>query len=202
MKIEDLESLWHGQRPATVLRPDPAELSRRLEPEFRRRSRFFAYEFFSLGLGILVTPFLAVANYRYQPPLVPFLYWLHLALFFAVAFGFFAAAIRRLRRHRTLTQARADTVAAAAAKAVTSIEAEMWDYRTVGRLAVLWVGLTLLSIYVNNPVTVYGWERFLRPVAVLLAFSAVVGAISWRHYAVNLRPEHARRKRLAEELAA
>ncbi|HWA25575.1 MAG TPA: hypothetical protein VG734_07940 [Lacunisphaera sp.] len=202
MKIEALETLWHEQHPAGAFRPDPAELSRRLEPEFRRRGRFFVYEFFCLGLGLVVTPLLALVNYRYQPPLVPLLYWLHLTLFFVVASGLLASAIRRLRRHRALALGRTDTLAAAAAKAFASVETEMGDYRLVGRVAVLWCGVTLLSIYVNNPVSVYGWERFLRPVAVFLGLIAALGAIFWRHYAVNLRPEYARRKRLLEELGA
>jgi len=201
MNIANLEDLWAAQRPANdARRPDPAELSRRLAPELRRRSRLFGYEFFSLGLGLLLTPLLAVVNFLHQRPEYPVLYWINPALVVAVIILFLAGLIRRARRHRELAQTRSDTVAAFAAKALATIEAEGRDYRAAFKGFTVWFGLALLAIYVNHPVPVHGWQPLGVRVALLLGFFAVVGGVSLRHYRKNVLPEWARRKELLAQL--
>ena len=201
MNIESLETLWNTQRPTDARRPDPAELSRRRAPAFRRPRRFFGYELFCLGLGLVLTPLLAVVNYLHQQPENPVLYWLRVAVFVTVVMAVLVGAIRRLRRHRALAQARSDTVAAFAAKALANIEDEARDYRAAFRGLPLWLGLALLAIYVNHPVPTHGWEPLLLRLGMTLAFLAMVGAVYAWHYHKHLMPELARRKQLLEQLS-
>jgi MFS family permease len=202
MNTEDFDTLWNAQRPAAdTRRPEPAELARQIEPELRRRSRFLGYELFSLTLGLVLTPVLAVANARHLPPHNPLVYWLHVGLFVAAALFFLANAIRRLRRHRELTQTRADALTTAATRSLAAIEGEMRDYRLALQSLPVWLGLVLLSVYANQPVAQLGWAPLLVRMGAVLAFVAVIGAVCWRHYRKNLAPEHSRRKWLVEQLA-
>lgn len=201
MSFEELESLWGAQQPAATRPADLAALKRRLAPELRRRSRFLGYEIFCLGLGLVVTPPLAVVNYLHAPPALPVLYWFRVALFVAVALAFLLLALRRLRRHRTLVAAGAETLATFAAQSLAAVEGEMHDYRLGLRALPVALGLTLLSIYVNQPPAVVGWTPLLLRAAAVLAFVLVAGAVCWRHYRTNLAPEHARRKQVLAELS-
>lgn len=201
MSFEELESLWGAQQPAAASPADLAALKRRLAPELRRRSRFLGYEIFCLGLGLVVTPPLAIANYLHAPPALPVLYWLRVALFVAVVLAFLLLALRRLRRHRALVAAGAETLAAFAAQSLAAVEGEMHDYRLGLRALPVAFGLTLLSIYVNQPPAVVGWTPLLLRAAAVLAFVLVAGAVCWRHYRKNLVPEHARRRQVLAELS-
>jgi MFS family permease len=200
MSFEELESLWGAQPPAASRPADLAALKRRLAPELRRRGRFFGYELFCLGLGLVLTPLLAVVNYLHVPPAQPVLYWLRVALFVAVVLAFLVAAVRRLRRHRALAAAGTETLTAFAAQSLAAVESEMHDYRLALRGLPVWLGLALLSIYVNQPPAAVGWTPLLLRAASVLAVVLVVGAVCWRHYHQNLTPEHARRQQVLAEL--
>lgn len=201
MNLENLEDLWSAQRPASALQPPPGELNRLLAPELRRRSRIYGYEFFCIGLALVLTPLLAVVNYRYQRPEYPVLYWFNAALFVTVALVALAGLIQGLRRHRQLAQTRGESMAAFAAKALAAVEVEMRDYRRAFVWFVVWFGLAVLAIYVNHPVTTHGWVPLGQRVGGVLIFYAVIGAGYLRHYYKNLVPERARRRQLLRELS-
>lgn len=201
MNLENLEDLWTAQRPAATLQPPPAELGHLLAPELRRRSRIFGYEFFALGLGLVLTPLLAVVNYLYAAPANPVLYWFRAALYVVVVMLALAGLMRRFRRHRQLARTQGDTMAAFATKALTTIEAEIQDYRAAFAGAAVWFALAVLSVYVNHPVTTEGWTPFGQRVGMVVVFFAVLGAGYSRHYYKNLVPERARRKHLLSELS-
>lgn len=201
MSFDELETLWSAQQPAAPRSTDLAVLKQRLAPELRRRSRFFGYELFSLGFGLVATPLLAVVNYLHTPPVLPVLYWLRVALFIAVVLALLVAAVRRLRRHRALAAAGAETLTTFAAKSLAAVEEEMHDYRLGLRFLPASVGLLLLSIFVNQPPSVVGWTPLILRTGVALAFLAVIGVVCWRHYRQNLRPEHARRKQVLADLS-
>lgn len=190
-----------SQRPSHGCRVDPAELTRHLSREMRRRSRFFAYELFCLSLGLVLVPLLAVVNYIYQQPESPILYWFRACLTVALAMVFFIGVLRRLRRHRELTQTRTDTVAAFAAKALANIEAEARDYHAGLGVFGVWFGLAVLAIYVNHPILTHGWMPFGIRLAMVMVFMTIVGAVYVRHYYRNLMPELARRKQLFKQLS-
>lgn len=201
MNLENLEDLWGAQRPMAAAQPLPGELNRLLAPELRRRSRIYGYEFFCIGLALVLTPLLAVVNYRYQRPEYPVLYWFNAALFVIVALVALTGLIRGMRRHRQLAQTQGDSMAAFAAKALATVEAEMRDYRRAFVWFLIWFGLAVLAIYVNHPVTTHGWAPLGRRVIGVLIFYAVLGAVYVRHYYKNLRPERARRRQLLRELS-
>lgn len=201
MNFDELETLWNSPQPGAGRQPAPAGLAHALAPELRRRSRFISYELFCLTLGLVLTSLLAIVNALYRAPENPVFYWLRAAVFGGVVALFLVGAIRRLRRHRELAAAQADSIAAFAAKALASVDAEMRDYRTGAQAAALWIALTLLSIQANLPVETHGWGPFAARAASALAFYAVVAAVCWRHYRKNLEPERARRERLLAQLS-
>lgn len=201
MNFEALESLWDAQRPAPTRPADLAALKQRLAPELRRRRRFLGYEIFCLGFGLVFTPLLAVVNCLHAPPILPVIYWLRVVLFAAVVLALLIGAVRRLRRHRALVAAGTETLAAFAAQSLAAVESEMHDYRLGLRVLPVVLGLLLLSIFVNQPPAVVGWTPLLLRAAAVLAFLLVAGAVCWRHYDKNLKPEHARRKQMLAELS-
>jgi hypothetical protein len=201
MNFEELESLWGGQQPAPSPAADLTTLKARLAPELRRRSRFFGYELFCLGFGLVATPPLAVMNYLHTTPHQPVMYWLRVALFMAAILAGLVVALRRLRGHRALAAAGADSLTAFAAQSLAAVESEMRDYRLGLRFLPVALGLTLLSIFVNQPPAVVGWTPLLLRAAGVLAFVLIIGAVFWRHYAHNLVPERARRQRVLAELS-
>jgi len=201
MNFEELEKLWGNQQAPDPCHRNLAELKQRLRPELRRRSRFFAYEIFCLGFGLVVTPLLAIVNFRHTPPDNVAVYWLHVVLVVTVLLGFLAAAIRRLQRHRALAQADTDTLAAFATQSLANVEAEMKDYRA-GRWALaLWTGLALLSAWLNQPIAKVGWGPFAGRAGPVLLFGLLLSWLFTRHYRTNLAPERARRKKVHEQLS-
>lgn len=201
MSFEELESLWSAQRPAPARPADLATLKQRLGPELRRRRRFFGYELFCLSIGLVLTPLLAVVNARYAPPAQPMLYWLRVGLVVTALLAFLVATLRRRRRHLAMADAGMETLTAFATKSLALIESEMRDYQLGLRALPLWVGLLLLSIYVNQPPALVGWTPLLLRAGFSLAFVAAIGAVCWRHYHHELKPEHARRKHMLAELS-
>jgi hypothetical protein len=201
MNFNEIETLWDTQQPAAPRPTDLAALKQRLAPELRRRSRLFGYELFCLSLGLVLTPLLAFVNYLHAAPHVPVLYWLRVALFVTVMLAWLVLAVRRLRRHRALAAAGADTLATFAAQSLAAVESEMHDFRLGLRMLPIALGLTLLSIFVNQPPAVVGWTPLLLRAASVLGLLLITGAVLWRHYRKNLVPEQARRKQMLEQLS-
>ncbi len=201
MNFEELETLWGSQQPQDTRHTNLAALKQRLQPELKRRSRFFAYEFFVLGFALVVTPVLAVVNFRSARPDNVTLYWLHWTLVIAVVLGFLVAAVRRLRRHRALTRADTGTLAAVAAQSLANTEAEIRDNRTARWALVLWIGLAVFSVSLNQPVAKVGWTPLAGRALGLLLVGSLINWLLARHCRTRLEPERARRQQVLEQLS-
>jgi hypothetical protein len=201
MKVEDLERLWSEQQPVGPASVESIDLERGLARELRRRSRMFGYSYFFLALGLTVTPLLAIINFNYARPHNVFLFLLNVLLVVAVSMIVLIGTIRKHRRHRALARAKADSLSAFLAASVANLEAELQDFRVSGWCLTMGMGISLLAIYVNQPISKFGWQPFgIRAAMVLGAMLLLVSVVA-RHCQKNLKPELLRRKNMLEQLS-
>jgi|SRR5688572_11081538 len=202
MKFEELENMWAAQQPPiTTPAADFAALKRRLMPDLERRSRMLGYGIFTAVFGLLIFPALAIANYRYAQPHHPVWHWAYLALWMIMYSAALIFLVRQFRRHRDRLRQSADTVRAMTLLSLASCEAEMRDYRRALWLLAPILGLQLFNLYMKFPVTDYGWRPFVLRAMATLGFSLLVSSVFWRHYRVNLKPDHARQKEILRDLS-
>ena len=201
MKFEEFEAAWATQPAANPGAMDFAKLKRSLIPGFRRRRRMLSYELFAVAVGLLVAPLLAFVNYHHARPHHVVLFWANLALFLAVYVPVLVYLIRRMQRHLRLLRQSADTLRALTALSLANLEAEMQEYRVARWLTPFLVGLPLLSAYVNNPVTEFGWQPFALRALLIFAILVPVGLVFWLHYRRNLKPDHARQQEFLRQLS-
>ena len=200
MKFEEFEATWANHQPANLPAVSFVELKRTIIPELKRRSRFLGYEMFGVIFGLLIYPVLSVANYNYWGKHnVPW-FWVTLPLHTAMSIASLVYVMRRLQRHRALLQQGTATLQAFAAVSVTSIEAEMQEYRVAFWLSPALLSLAFLSGYVGNPVG-YGWTRFALQAGLMLGLAVPMGLVFWRHYRVNLKPAYARQQEILRQLS-
>ncbi|MEO6991998.1 MAG: hypothetical protein ABI273_00080 [Lacunisphaera sp.] len=200
MNFEELESLWAAQRPANVHENKFAELKRLVRPELNRRRRFLCYEMFTYLFALVVIPLLAVANSNYSRPQNVPLFWVSLALNLAWCGTWLVFVVRRIGRHRTLLKQGTTSLQAFTAMSVSSVEAEMQECRIALWPTVLGVGLVVLTGYVNSSMG-YGWKIFALHTGLILGILLPLGLVSWRHYRVNLKPDHARLQEILKQLS-
>ncbi len=200
MKFEELENLWAGQNVASAARlPDFAESQRKMLPELNRRGRFLTYSLGGLGLFLVIYPLLSAANFRARTPEHPTLFWLSVA----AHMGFFATlffwAIRQRERHRELRRQSAGSLREVAEVSQRNAEAEMREYRMNVFVVPIMVGMTLLSIFVNQPAGAGAAWLALR-LSITLGFYGLVAGIFTLHYLANLKPAHARWSEILRQL--
>lgn len=191
MKFEELENLWAGQTVAATRLPDFAEGQRKMLPELNRRGRFLSYSLGGLGLFFVVYPLLSVANYRARTPDHPTLFWLNMAVHMAFFTTLFFWALRLRERHRELRRQSAGSLREVAEVSQRNAEAEMREYRMNVFVVPIMVGMTLLSIFANQPAGAGAAWLALR-LSITLGFYGLVTGIFALHYHANLKPTHAR----------
>lgn len=201
MKFEELETAWAAQ-PATVpAAPDLTALKRTLMPEIKRRGRMLRYGIFLTALGLVVSPTLAVVNYRFARPVDPTGHWLNLAFWMAVNFTLLAFLIREARRQGALLRRSADTVRTLTALSLASCEAEMADFRRGLWAVPTLLAFQLLSLYLKFPVTDHGWKPFALRAGATLGLTLLMSLVFWRHYQLNLKADRARQQEILRELS-
>jgi hypothetical protein len=200
MNFEEIQSLWTGQVSVPAHTPQLLERQRTLVSEFKRRSRMLGYETFCVVLGLVLTPLLSVANYRYQPGVGTPLYWLNLALHMLVLVAGVVLVVRRQRRHRALGRVRIATLREQTEVSLANLEAERRDYRWFPWTLGLWGALGLLSIVVNTPFHGGSWQAVLLRVGMLVGFLGAIGAVFWRHYRKNLLPACERHREILRQM--
>jgi len=201
MKFEELEAMWAAQQFANPYAVDLAQLKRFIIPELKRRSRILGYEIFVLSFGLLVTPLLSFVNYLYAPPRNVTGHWVNMLLWEAVFLVLLLYAVRRVRRHLALHRCSTDTLRALTVVSLENIEAEMNDYLTAWWMSPVLIGLLLLTVYLNFPVTEYGWKPFALRAGLILGLPLLMSLVFWRHYRVNLKPAQARQKEILQQLS-
>ncbi len=201
MKFEELEAMWAAQQFANPHAVDLAQLKRFIIPELKRRSRILGYEIFVLSFGLLVTPLLSFVNYLYAPPRNVTGHWVNMLLWEAVFLVLLLYAVRRVRRHLALHRCSTDTLRALTVVSLENIEAEMNDYLTAWWMSPVLIGLLLLTVYLNFPVTEYGWKPFALRAGLILGLPLLMSLVFWRHYRVNLKPAQARQKEILQQLS-
>jgi len=201
MKFEDLETLWIAQQPPAPASVEAIDLERGLARELGRRSRMFGYSYFFLALGLAVIPLLAIINFNYARPDNVILFVLNALLSVTVSMIVLVGTIRRHRRHRALARAKADSLAAFLAASVENLEAEIQDFRVSRWGMMICMGISLLAIYVNQPITKFGWQPFAFRAAMVLGAMLLLVSVVARHCQKNLKPELLRRKTLLEQLS-
>ncbi|MEO7797589.1 MAG: hypothetical protein ABIY47_07675, partial [Opitutaceae bacterium] len=77
-------------------------LKQTLMPEIKRRGRMLRYGIFMAIFGLVFTPILTVANYRYARPANPAWHWMDAAFWIVVNFAVLVLMVRELRRQRAL----------------------------------------------------------------------------------------------------
>ena len=77
----------------------------------------------------------------------------------------------------------------------------MKDYLTAWWLPPVLVSFLLLTVYLNFPVTEYGWRPFTLRAGLILGLPLLMGLVFWRHYRVNLKPAQARQKEILRQLS-
>lgn len=200
MTFDDLEKTWNAQRLPAVRSRDRDDVKRHLASELKRRRRFFCYEFFCLVFGLLTIPGLAVLNFFHERPDSVVLYWVRGVLVLLALLAFLIGAIRRFRRHQVLSEATTNTISAVVVLSLESVEAEIRDCRAMQWALLIWLGLALFSIYVNQPISKLGWAPFTARASMVLGFGLVVGWVFWRHQRKCLEPERTRRMELLQQL--
>ena len=200
MNFETIESLWAGQAPAPVETPATREGRQALLSEFKRRSRFLAYEAFGVAFGLVVTPLLSIVNYLHLPRVGTFWYWLNAALHLLVLVACAALVVRRLKRHRALRRARISTLREQAEVSAAAFETELRDYRRLPWLFGLWIALAIFSIATNAPFHGGSWQAVTLRIGLVLVFFGAIGAVLWRHYRTQLLPAYARHQEICRQL--
>lgn len=199
MKFEELENLWASQTAPAAHLPDLAEGRRKMLPELNRRGRFLIYSLGGLGLFLVLYPLLSAANARARPPEHPVLFWLSVAAHMGFFSTLFFWAIRQRERHRELRRQSAGSLREVAEVSQRNAEAEMREYRMNVFVVPAMIGLTLLSIFVNQPPGAGAAWLALR-LGLTLGFYALVTGIFTLHYHANLKPAHARWSEILRQL--
>jgi MFS family permease len=201
MKFEELENVWAAQPPpAANPATDFAASQRSLVSRLKQRSRMLGYGIFMATFGLVVFPALAFANYRYAGPQYPAWQWVNLAIWMIAYAAALILLLRKVRRHRARLRQSADTIRAITIRSLATCEAEMRDYRRGLWLLAPVLGLQLLNLYLKFPIPASGWAPFGFRAGTTLGFSLLLVAVFWRHYQVNLKPDHARQKEVLRDL--
>lgn len=200
MNFEEIESLWARQPAAPVAPSHLAALRRVVRPELRRRGRLLGYGVFVASFGLVVGPLLAIVNYRHAPPSHAIWPWINLVIATAVLGIWLVSLVRQLRRQRRLVQQRAETVRALATISLISLESEARDFRRI-----LWqwpalLALQLITLYLNFPVTQFGWAPFAGRASFALGLPLLMSLVAWRHCRVNLHPQLERQQEILRQL--
>ena len=93
-----------------------------------------------------------------------------------------------------------DAISTFLAISVANLEVEMRDLRLSHWGAIICIGVSFLVIYVNHPVTKFGWGPFSIPAALMLVFALRAVAVFARHDMRILKLDAARRKKMLEPL--
>lgn len=201
MNFEELESAWAAQ-PATPARPiDTTELKRSIIPEFKRRGRFLGYAIFETVLCLVILPLLTVANHRYAPSAHPVWHWSYFAAWMLVLGAYLIAAFQGVKRHGALVQQSTRSLREFVTASLAYTKIEMRVYRALLWLAPAMIAVQLLNFFIEFPITQLGWLPFAGRAAFAIGLPSVIGLVFWRHYRVNLKPDHARQTELLRELS-
>jgi hypothetical protein len=201
MKFEDLENLWNEQQPPAFATTAAMDMPRSLGRELARRGRMFGYSYFFLALGLTVTPLLAIVNFNYARPHNVFLFLLNVLLVVTLSMIVLIGTIRKHRRHRTLARAKADSLCSFLTASVANLESELQDFRVSRWCLTIGMGVSLLAIYVNQPITKVGLQPFaIRALAVFGATILFVWVVN-RHCRKNLKPELIRRRNMLDQMS-
>lgn len=201
MTFEELENVWAAQSASPAAPGDLTALKQNLMPEIKRRGRMLRYGIFVAAFGLLVIPTLAVANYRYARPANPAWHWVDATFWMVVNFTLLVLMIRELRRQRALLRQSAESVRALIVLSLTSLEAEMKDFRRGLSVVPGLIAFQLLNLTMKFPVAEHGWSPFALRAGAILGFSLLMSAVFWRHYHVNLKRDRARQQEILRELS-
>lgn len=201
MKFEELETLWAAQPAAPAATIDLASLKQNLMPELKRRGRMIRYGIFMSALGLVLFPLLTIANYRFTGPTYAAWHWVDLAFWTVVNSVILTGLLRKARRQRAMIRQSAESVRALTTVSLTSREAEMEDFRRGLWVVPALLAFQLVSLYMKFPVTEHGWSPFAARAGATLVFTVLMSSVFWRHYQVNLKPDHARQRDILRDLA-
>ncbi|MFT3784434.1 MAG: hypothetical protein QM790_20680 [Nibricoccus sp.] len=200
MNFDELQSVWAAQ-PADTQNRALAQSQRPLVNAFKRRQRFLAYEIFGLTFALIATPLLSIVNFLYRPSVGTPLYWINAVLHVIVLVVFGVLAIRRIVRHRRLARVRVESLRQQAEVSLASLEEERREFRWAPWVLALWAGLALLSVAANTPFHGGSFGAIATRVGMIAGFFTLIGSVLWRHYRVNLLPDHARQLEILRQLS-
>jgi len=201
MKIEDLESLWAGQKaPATLATPEA--LRRTALPQLYSQRRMAAY-----GIGVMIFvlvahPLLTVANVNYYRPADGTLQWIHFAALMASAVAGLVHYIRQWARQDERVRRSAGPMRDVVVASVESLKAEMRDYRLGAWLFFPFFALQVFGLYASHVTIGRGddWTPLFGRAGFALGFQLLMAVVFCRHYRKNLRPQLAQQQELLRQL--
>ena len=200
MKFEEIESVWALQQPAKTDPSDLPALRRTLKSQLNRRRRSLILAGCCLVFTLGAVQVLFFVNLRANRLEDQWLFFARLMLHQAFNLGVLIELVRIFLRHRKLARSRAESVREVVSLALAGVDAEMADYRMGRWITLGWIALSLLSAYLNQPVTRVGWDAFGLRAGLIAAIYGLLGVLFWRQYRHKLQPEHDRLKTTLEQL--
>ena len=200
MKFEEIESVWALQQPAKTDPTDLPALRRALKSQLNHRRRSLVFAGCCMVFTLVAMQALFFFNLRSNRFEDQWLFFARLMLHQGFNLGVLVELVRIFLRHRKLARGRAESVREVVSLSLAGVEAEMADYRLGRWITLGWVALSLLSAYLNQPVTRVGWDAFGVRAGMIVAVYGLLGLLFWRQYRRKLEPEHDRLKATLEQL--
>ena len=200
MKFEEIESVWALQQPPKTDTTDLPALRRALRSQLNRRKRMLIFGGASLILTLFIMQALFFINLRVMQVEDQWLSFARLMLHQTLNLIIVLELVRIFLRHRRLARGRAESVREVVSLSLAGVEAEMTDYRLGRWVTLVLMAQSILSAYLNQPVTRVGWDAFGVRVGLIVAVYGLISLLVWRHYRGKLQPERDRLRITLEQL--